>query len=286
MKPVLHPRTERAIEKIIAAHPHSLLITGTFGVGKDTVAREIAMQLLEVSDLDKYPYYTLVVAVESKSVTIEQVRAAIDLLKLQTPGRGKVRRIIHFSDADKLTNEGQNALLKTLEEPPSDTVIILTASEPRLLLPTIQSRVQKLLVVSPITTETAKFFSEQGYDEEKLEKALRLSDGMPGFTYALLETPDHPLVQAITQAKVLLTSDVYARLCDVDALIKSDITQLELLWALAKIAQSAQQAAAHKKNREQVAQWQTKRQRIAEVTEMSSRNPSSKLLLTDLALHL
>ena len=56
-----------------------------------------------------------------------------------------IKKVYIIEQADKMTNQAANAFLKTLEEPPADTVIILTSSKPSALLPTILSRCQKSL---------------------------------------------------------------------------------------------------------------------------------------------
>jgi DNA polymerase-3 subunit delta' len=83
------------------------------------------------------------------SHSLASVRAVLQIVSL-TPFRGR-RKVIVLGDAERLvvqeaSLEAANALLKALEEPPADTTIILTATEPRVLLPTIRSRVVPIRV--------------------------------------------------------------------------------------------------------------------------------------------
>ena len=79
---------------------------------------------------------------DSGSIKIEQVRDAIDRASYR-PFEGR-RRIVVIDNAEAMMPQAQDALLKTLEEPPSATVFILVTSVPDILTPTIRSRCQRL----------------------------------------------------------------------------------------------------------------------------------------------
>lgn len=78
----------------------------------------------------------------SSEIRIDSIRLIQFRLSL-TKNEAK-KRICIIEDADKMNNNTANAFLKTLEEPPSDTVIILITTKPNALLPTILSRCQKI----------------------------------------------------------------------------------------------------------------------------------------------
>ncbi|MCK4673366.1 AAA family ATPase, partial [candidate division WOR-3 bacterium] len=82
-----------------------------------------------------------VVELEDRTaILIEQIRDVIKRL-IHMPGIGSKRAVL-ILEADRMTQEAANCFLKTLEEPPLDTVFILTSSRPNFLLPTIRSRCQ------------------------------------------------------------------------------------------------------------------------------------------------
>ncbi len=74
------------------------------------------------------------------SIIIKQIRNLIEWLLLM-PAQG-TKRVVIILEADRMNEESANSFLKTLEEPPMDTVFILTSSRPDFLLPTIRSRCQ------------------------------------------------------------------------------------------------------------------------------------------------
>ena len=86
------------------------------------------------------PERMLVETEDRVSILIEQVRI-LDERLLHMPMVGK-KRVVLILEADRMTDDAANCFLKTLEEPPIDTVFILTSSRPEFLLPTIRSRCQ------------------------------------------------------------------------------------------------------------------------------------------------
>jgi DNA polymerase III subunit delta' len=96
----------------------------------------------------------------SKQIRIDDVRGLIDWsTKTSARGRGKVA-VVH--PADSLNPQSANALLKTLEEPPVGTRLILTSADPALLLPTVRSRCQHLRVPAPTHEQAALWLQQQG----------------------------------------------------------------------------------------------------------------------------
>ena len=152
-----------------------------------------------------------------------------------------MRRVVIIENSDQLGHEAQNALLKTLEEPPSDTVIILTASQQSHLLQTIRSRV-RVLTVLPLQKDTC--LELEGYTALDLNKAYALSGGFAGSFMALLaNSSDHPLTLAVELAKAFLAKTPYERLSTVDTLAKDKEQAKSLLIGLEKCLYAALRSA-------------------------------------------
>jgi DNA polymerase-3 subunit delta' len=98
-------------------------------------------------------------------------------------------RVAIIRDADALQEAAANALLKTLEEPPSFALLILTSSRPRALLPTLRSRCQEIRF-APLSPEHIRAILEgrPGLDGEDVAAAVRLADGSADRALQLIES--------------------------------------------------------------------------------------------------
>jgi len=137
---------------------HALMISGAAGTGKRAAAAWLARQHLGFESVDSLPQYPFsmpehadlrwVTTLEDKhTIGIEQIRALVAHLSLTSfAGGGKVAVI---EPAEAMTNNAANSLLKTLEEPSGDSLLILVADRLGRLPATIFSRCQRLNVHVP-----------------------------------------------------------------------------------------------------------------------------------------
>ncbi len=117
----------------------------------------------------------------SKQIRIAEVRSVIDwVFKTSARGRGKV---VVLHPAEALNVQAANALLKTLEEPPPGTRLVLTTSDPALLLPTVRSRCQHVRLAAPPAAEAQAWLAEQGVVQGDV--LLAASSGRPLDAWAL-----------------------------------------------------------------------------------------------------
>ena len=175
---------------------HSYLFVGQEGIGKKLFATEFAKILLcenaeEVEPCDScikfqsnnHPDFEIIES-DGKSVKIEQIRNLQEGIS-QKPIVSK-RKIYIIDDSDKMTKEAQNALLKTLEEPPEYAIIILVASNESKLLATIKSRCMKI-AFQPLGKEEMKTYLRKAGIEEKNANLLNLYNGSIGKAIRLQE---------------------------------------------------------------------------------------------------
>lgn len=232
MTPLMHGVTARHVQQFIDQPKSSAVLIGEKGSGKSYLAQWIAAKLLDTTANAKAHLHIIDAAVTG----IDEVRDLQKKLTLHVPGDTAVRRVVVFTDFDKFGHEAQNALLKTLEEPPQDTVLLLTVSDKQRVLPTIFSRVP-LLPVRALTLDQAS-----GYDAsaEVIRSAFYLSGGAPGLFVGLCQdSEDHELVRGVHVAKQLLQAERYERIGRVDSLIKDkNVSPLVVVDALVRILQA------------------------------------------------
>ena len=286
MKPLFQLSTEKAVQDFLDTPSHALLLSGPAGSGKGTLAQYIAHTLIfgdSIGNLHDHPY-TLWYHDLEKGVSIQLIREAQNFMQLKTPGSHAIRRALIVEQGETMSIEAQNAFLKLLEEPPEDTIIIVTTTGLDQLLPTIRSRVQHIRVLAPSLEQLNNYFGEL-YEPLPIKKAYYTSEGYVGLMKALLDQDnDHPLVAQIAIAKSLLAATTYERLAKVDELTKQKNVSL-LLHALervchASLMQSVQSSSTSTKR------WQQRLKTVVQAESLMRHNPSPKLLLTDLMLDL
>lgn len=148
---------------------------------------------------------------EANSIGIQDVKKLLESLHLKADSNQHISRFIVLHDAEKLTKEAQNALLKTIEELPDHTVLILISSRAHFLLPTIQSRCF-LLPIKPITKKEALDYARtHNFDAKKAETAFALSSGKFGMYMEFLDNDDLPIYDKINIVKQFINDTPFQR---------------------------------------------------------------------------
>lgn len=281
---LLHNTTRQAVEAFLAEPSHALLLVGPSGSGKRTLAVKMTESLLGLpaGSLTAHPYAHHISPEDGKAIGIEAVRQLEKFLALKVPGSQKHDRAVIIEDAHLLSVEAQNALLKTLEEPPEGTILILTVNALQAVLPTIHSRGQAITINKLEKSALERHFASLGADETAITQAYAISGGMPGLMTALLHEEAHPLLAATSKARQLLSQSSYERLLTVDQLSKQRALAIDVTSILQQMAhvslQSADGTAARK--------WETIMQASYEASEALHNSAQPKLALTKLMLTL
>jgi DNA polymerase-3 subunit delta' len=208
------PWHREALSRLLAGRerlPHALLVHGPAGIGKVDFARALAAAILCESprpdgacgtcpschwfSQGNHPDYREILPeaaaeeeegeaeaegarpekAKSLVIKIDQVRAVGDFISLSTHRAGHRVLVIHPGEA--MQPASANALLKTLEEPPPRTLIVMVSDRPARLLPTILSRCRKLALHVPPRAEALGWLREQ--QVERPEAALDAAGGAP-----------------------------------------------------------------------------------------------------------
>ena len=175
---------------------HGVLICGGRGLGKTTAAVELATALLDDDPRvmsHAHPDLHLVQVPEDKEdIPTERIRELRgDLMRKPMAGGA---RVVILDPADRLNEQGQNALLKTLEEPGAACFLLLPTRRPEALLPTVRSRVQ-LLRLRPLEADRVREALDSaglGSAEDRAWAAA-LAGGSLGLAQELLAQELRPL---------------------------------------------------------------------------------------------
>jgi DNA polymerase III subunit delta' len=186
------PRVQMALDAALKSGPsHAYLFRGPRGAGKRAAARAFAAEILasaaeDAEDvrrralLDPSPHPDLVwLAPKGAQHMVEEVRERVIRASAYRPYEGG-KRVFVIEAAEAMRDESQNALLKTLEEPPGFVHLILLTAEPAALLETIASRCQPVdFAPLPVEAVEAALRGDAVGDDDadEIAAAARLSAG-------------------------------------------------------------------------------------------------------------
>ncbi len=174
--------------------PHALLLSGLNGLAKNRFAIELAALLLCTKSEDDTPCgkckscqlfiaktnpdIKIVTPVEEgKSISIDQVREIASWLAL-TPHTAD-RKIVILTPAEAMTIQAANSLLKQLEEPPGNSILILVSHGPHRLPQTIRSRCSRIEFKPPLAEEAARWLENQNVAKGDVVTVLAAAGGAP-----------------------------------------------------------------------------------------------------------
>ncbi len=209
------PAALESVERmLLVGAPHALLLVGSASVGKTTLALDLAAGLLcHADEASARPCGTC------RSCHLVDTGEHQDLHRLFPEGAGRQvrigdpddpepgtvrhllrelarlpvegsRRVAIIEGAHRLNEDAQNALLKTLEEPPAGATLILCADEPERLLATVRSRTA-VVRLGPVGIRAMEaLLAEHGVELPRSARLARLADGRPGYALALASAPE------------------------------------------------------------------------------------------------
>jgi len=175
--------------------PHSLLLSGSAGLGKYRFAQRFAASLLcenpgsdyaacgqckscHLLSVGNHPDYRITTVEEDASIIgVDQIRDLINYLSLR-PHTSR-RRVVILAPAESMNINAANSLLKILEEPPADSVLILVSHKPQRLSATIRSRCARFEFRTPSRETALQWLAKEGITAGEAMDLLAAADGAP-----------------------------------------------------------------------------------------------------------
>jgi DNA polymerase-3 subunit delta' len=198
--------------------------------------KEYAELFLEFLQTKKAEPYQIVTGNRQLTIPIDAAREIKKKCAIR-PAAG-LKRVVLFYQMEKMLQASADSLLKLIEEPPPETVIVLTANSPGNLLPTIQSRSQKVRFAPVSQPEAVAYLTQRyGLPEEKAAVAARLGRGSIGKALNYISNPadsEQPETEdtadtaisfrqkSFLMFKGLFSKDTPAALDTIDNLLKSN----------------------------------------------------------------
>lgn len=195
-----------------------------------------AIDLLnEFIEQKKKEPYSIISSKRQTTIPIKTARAIKRKAAIKPPP--EMTRVIFFYQMEKMLASSADSLLKLIEEPPPNTIIILTAKDPDNLLPTIQSRSQKIAFKPIITDRIAEFLTSR-FDLSGKRAGLlaRLSEGSLGRAISFVGDDDESPVRqvAFLMFKSMIQKDTPSAVASINDLInprdRGETEQVLLCW--------------------------------------------------------
>jgi DNA polymerase-3 subunit delta' len=174
--------------------PHAILLAGENGIGKQALADRMSKSLLCMQPIDQQacnhcqscrtydsganPDYIKIELLEDKQqIGVDQIRRLSEFLNYSRSFN--TYRVVLLDPVERMNQNAANSLLKSLEEPSRNTVIILIASQLSKILPTIKSRCQLFSLPTPNYEESLCWLKKHYPDIENSELHLQMAFGKP-----------------------------------------------------------------------------------------------------------
>ncbi len=178
------------------SYSHAYLFSGSKGIGKFSHAKNFARAILSddaesvrfFSGIDEYEDADLFVVKKKDTIKKQDIEEIIEN-SFSKPFAAS-HKIVIIDDFDKVTPEGQNALLKTLEEPMDYLILILISSNMRNILPTIISRCRILKFADLTQDRIEEFLLSKKVSERNARLFSRLSNGDVSLALRYSEDPE------------------------------------------------------------------------------------------------
>lgn len=218
---------------------HSYIFEGPYGIGKNTFALELAKLILCGSKEENKPCNTckschmintlnhpdlIIIEKDTKFTKIENIRNNI-VKEMDTKPYQSEHKIVIVKAADTITTEGQNAMLKTIEEPPQYGIIILVCENTARLLPTIKSRCITVRFSPLGKMDMQHYLNQKGIQGTQKDVLSKLSQGSIGVIDDILK--DEEYMELRRQSISYLERLEQADLMEVYDLVKEIIDQKE-----------------------------------------------------------
>jgi DNA polymerase-3 subunit delta' len=232
--------------------PHAFLFSGPEKIGKKTIAHWFLRQLN--GDYEGVNPDVVEISPEKKEIQVFQIEEVIEKVSFKAVN-SKFKGVV-IDQAHLMNTISQNTLLKTLEEPPAKTIIILISDYPRMIIPTITSRVFEM----SFNLVSEKEISDSIKDKE----AVKLSLGRPGMAREYIADPEKKkaVKELEEETRSVLEKDLASRFSLIKKIAKEERT-IEFLECLLRILE--EKMVEKMKNKEESAKY---REAVKETEEI------------------
>lgn len=261
---MMNQKTQKLLDGFINRPTSSLLLIGTESDGSEECIAYLCSQLLGKGMVNQRVELQ---PEKGKQIGVEEVRAFKQSLQTKVHAQQNIARVGVVRQLDSATPESQNALLKLLEEPVEQTVILMQAESKERLLETITSRCQ-IIPILPLSEEQVVYLATQyGKSKTEAQKTALLTGGAAHLIEILLKDEGQDMLDQLETAKQYLRQSPFERLARMKEFDSSQELR-QLIRSLLVVAA----AGLHHGNRTQVQKWQNIIKELRACLDLTERN--------------
>jgi len=280
--------SKKQIDLFLKDPSNSLVIESNAQESGLEITYDLIKKLLELNDnndLDNYSYFYKIQKSKTNTIAIDDIRDLIKKLKLKSLNKNLINRVALIINSELMSEESQNSILKLLEEPPKDTVIILLTKSIKSLKPTIISRSAIIKLSKPTFEEFTKYFTDDELRSDSKNK-YDLTDGNSDYFNKYLEkSVDLSSAEDIVLIKKFLAASKLDRLLMINDFCSNNLVFENLIFTLRNIIKIGLDNSIQK-NSNQTKMWVSYLKAI-EMTENGFTSlVNRKLLFTNLCLNM
>ena len=208
----LNRTTEYKINNILLNLPQSIILNGPDGIGLITIANFIKSQYKGAKSVYYFPQKDDLTDRKNGSITVEQIRNIYKIVK----NHNNEKNFIIIVDADKMTIDAQNAILKLYEEPNYNTYFILLSHNIRRIISTVRSRATQIEIGKISHEDSLRIIKYNNIeDRHKIDQLLFIADGLPAKLNLLITNNNiftHEAAQIKNAGQLMSEKNTYNKL--------------------------------------------------------------------------
>ncbi len=272
---MINDKTERLLKAFIDNPRSSVMIEGGFEMGADEVISMLSQKLL--GNTHKSNVITIHPD-EKDTISVDTIRELKTKFATKAGDQLAISRIAIIKRAETMTIEAQNALLKLLEEPTANTLLVVETSSAKKLLETITSRTQVIPVLPIVLEQAEAYCRKHKIPNDECSRAYLMSGGNSQMFLDIVHGRDSASVKAIQTAKTFLKNSVFERLKS-----QKDYADSENMQMLLSGMQAVGEAALHSTHAHN---WEKVLQEVHKAKELLANNVNTKLVYLRLSVML
>jgi hypothetical protein len=265
--------TKNKMSALVSNPPQLIILVGAKGSGKENIMQELSLGITKQTNI-----FSLQPLEGKKTIGIDQLRQ----IKKSSFLTKRLPQVIIIPNAELLTIEAQNSMLKLLEDTPQNLHIFMATTTENKLLETIRSRAYIWRIVNPSKAEIKDYYKTE--DAAKLEQAILITAQKSRQLDDYLK--DDSSSTNIELAKEILGEQKFDRLQRVNILIKDINLTVELIEAIIVICETAIHMAANQNNLQKIEPWKNRLNNCLIAIDQLEKSVQPKLVITRLFMML